>query len=110
MLILRGLKGEKNMANICAVILGAGKAARIENMANVTVAGRGIVKWALEAAHSAAEDVFIATDDEAVISQANGGARAIGGGIIELVQSIAEYDRAVLLCICLLYTSPSPRD
>ena len=99
MLILRGLKGEKNMANICAVILGAGKAARIENMANVTVAGRGIVKWALEAAHSAAEDVFIATDDEAVISQANGGARAIGGGIIELVQSIAEYDRAVLLCM-----------
>lgn len=99
MLILRGLKGEQNMANICAVILGAGKAARIENMANVTVAGRGIVKWALEAAHSAAEDIFIATDDEAVISQANGGARAIGGGIIELVQSIAEYDRAVLLCM-----------
>ena len=97
MLILRGLKGEKNMANICAVILGAGKDARIENMANVTVAGRGIVKWALEAAHSAAEDIFIATDDEAVISQANGGARAIGGEIIELVQSIAEYDRAVLL-------------
>ncbi len=87
------------MANICAVILGADKSARMGNAADVTVAGRSMAAWALEAAHTVAEDVFIAAEGEAAQGLISGGARAIGSAIMDLITAIADYDRVVLLCM-----------